>query len=25
VPSLQPVGTSQLASCFLHHDIAEPS
>ena len=25
VPSLQPVGPTQLASCFLHHDIAEPS
>ena len=25
VPSLQPVGTTQLASCFLHHDIADPS
>jgi oligopeptide/dipeptide ABC transporter ATP-binding protein len=25
VPSLQPVATSQLASCFLHHDIADPS
>jgi peptide/nickel transport system ATP-binding protein len=25
VPSLQPVGANQLASCFLHHDIAEPS
>jgi peptide/nickel transport system ATP-binding protein len=24
VPSLQPVGTSQLASCFLHHERAEP-
>ena len=24
VPSLQPVATSQLASCFLHHDVAEP-
>ena len=23
VPSLQPVGTSQLASCFLHHEEAE--
>jgi peptide/nickel transport system ATP-binding protein len=25
VPSLQPVGASQLASCFLHHDKAEPA
>jgi peptide/nickel transport system ATP-binding protein len=25
VPSLQPVGPSQLASCFLHHDKAEPA
>jgi oligopeptide/dipeptide ABC transporter ATP-binding protein len=25
VPSLQPVAANQLASCFLHHDIAEPS
>src|SRR5689334_15750255 len=25
VPSLQPVSPNQLASCFLHHDIAEPS
>jgi oligopeptide/dipeptide ABC transporter ATP-binding protein len=25
VPSLQPVGPSQLASCFLHHDQAEPA
>src|SRR6478672_11986087 len=24
VPSLQPVGTTQLASCFLHHDQVEP-
>jgi oligopeptide/dipeptide ABC transporter ATP-binding protein len=23
VPSLQPVAPSQLASCFLHHDVAE--
>jgi peptide/nickel transport system ATP-binding protein len=25
VPSLQPVTPTQLASCFLHHDLAEPS
>jgi len=25
VPSLKPVGASQLASCFLHHDKAEPA
>jgi peptide/nickel transport system ATP-binding protein len=25
VPSLQPVAARQLASCFLHHDIAEPA
>jgi peptide/nickel transport system ATP-binding protein len=25
VPSLQPVAARQLASCFLHHDVAEPS
>jgi peptide/nickel transport system ATP-binding protein len=25
VPSLQPVGANQLASCFLHHDVAEPT
>jgi len=25
VPSLQPVAANQLASCFLHHDVAEPS
>jgi peptide/nickel transport system ATP-binding protein len=25
VPSLQPVAANQLASCFLHHDKAEPS
>jgi peptide/nickel transport system ATP-binding protein len=25
VPSLQPVAANQLASCFLHHDIAEPA
>jgi oligopeptide/dipeptide ABC transporter ATP-binding protein len=25
VPSLLPVGTHQLASCFLHHDQAEPA
>ena len=25
VPSLQPVGPSQLASCFLHHDKADAS
>ena len=24
VPSLEPVGDRQLASCFLHHDEAEP-
>ena len=24
VPSLQPVGTSQLASCFLHHAVVDP-
>jgi len=25
VPSLQPVAPNQLASCFLHHDQAEPT
>ena len=25
VPSLQPVASNQLASCFLHHDKAEPA
>ncbi|TMJ24974.1 MAG: ABC transporter ATP-binding protein [Alphaproteobacteria bacterium] len=25
VPSLQSVAANQLASCFLHHDIAEPA
>jgi len=25
VPSLQPVAANQLASCFLHHDKAEPA
>ena len=25
VPSRQPVGPQQLASCFLHHDLAEPA
>jgi peptide/nickel transport system ATP-binding protein len=25
VPSLQPVASSQLTSCFLHHDVADPS
>jgi peptide/nickel transport system ATP-binding protein len=25
VPSLQPVAAGQLASCFLHHDVAEPA
>ncbi|MBN9088423.1 MAG: ABC transporter ATP-binding protein [Reyranella sp.] len=25
VPSLQPVAANQLASCFLHHDVAEPA
>jgi hypothetical protein len=25
VPRLMPVGTSQLASCFLHHEEAEPA
>ena len=25
VPSLLPVGANQLASCFLHHDQAEPA
>jgi hypothetical protein len=25
VPSLQPVTPNQLASCFLHHDQAEPT
>ena len=25
VPSLQPVAANQLASCFLHHDQAEPA
>src|SRR5690242_17287296 len=25
VPSLQPVSSNQLASCFLHHDVEEPS
>jgi peptide/nickel transport system ATP-binding protein len=25
VPSLQPVGPGQAASCFLYHDVAEPA